>query len=407
MEPPFRMHLRAHGTMSVLLKELKDAPKNPSLALCTATVLFVLSQDRLNMDMDRDSLELLLNLLDTDSRIKDALDGAGLSKRELEKNKSKVQELVAAMKAKGRATNLSLDHISADHLAMETLLSMTSKRAGEWFKEELRELGGLGHLARTLSDCVSYLTVKKIATWTEALTDKLKKANRILPVLENVSHENEENCNYLIAYGREGGEEGEEFLEVLQAFFRLLDEEVQLNPTTDMADREEVGSVLRDTLFSLIRVHINIVHDYRPKANGSLHVGQKQGCVGRVLRCLFIMPYWFCPLGKRFEALVLALTLMINMVEHCEENRQSLMDSMAAQKELDSFCVKEEPRMAVEDLVQLFVDRDTLAKMSEEKTDNILDCVDEEVQEIDPREDPNKKSDKPTLDETVQKLIGK
>jgi Wings apart-like protein regulation of heterochromatin len=32
---------------------------------------------------------------------------------------------------------------------METLLSMTSKRAGEWFKEELRELGGLGHLAKT------------------------------------------------------------------------------------------------------------------------------------------------------------------------------------------------------------------------------------------------------------------
>ena len=41
--------------------------------------------------------------------------------------------------------------------------------------------------------------------------------------------------------------------------------------------------------------------------------------------------------------------------------RQSLMDSMAAQKDAD-FCVKEEPRMAVEDLVQLFIDRDTLAK---------------------------------------------
>ena len=52
---------------------------------------------------------------------------------------------------------------------------------------------------------------------------------------------------------------------------------MQLNPTTDQADKEEVGSVLRDTLFSVIRVHINIVHDYRPKANGSLHVGQKQG----------------------------------------------------------------------------------------------------------------------------------
>ena len=45
--------------------------------------------------------------------------------------------------------------------------------------------------------------------------------------------------------------------------------------------------------------------------------------------------------------------------------------------------------------------------MSEEKTDNILDDIDEEVQEIDPREDSAKKNDKPTLDETVQKLIGK
>lgn len=50
------------------------------------------------------------------------------------------------MKRKGHAINLSLDQISADHLAMETLLSLTSKRAGEWFKEELRELGGLDHL---------------------------------------------------------------------------------------------------------------------------------------------------------------------------------------------------------------------------------------------------------------------
>ena len=140
MEPSFRMHLRADGITSKFFAELKDSPNNPSLALCASTVLFVLSQDRLNMDLDRESLELMLNLLDTESRIKDALDGAGMSKLELEKNKSKVQELVAAMKAKGRAANLSLDHISADHLAMETLLSMTSKRAGNRHLRELHDL---------------------------------------------------------------------------------------------------------------------------------------------------------------------------------------------------------------------------------------------------------------------------
>lgn len=36
--------------------------------------------------------------------------------------------------------------MQAGHLAMETLLSLTSKRAGDWFKEELRLLGGLDHI---------------------------------------------------------------------------------------------------------------------------------------------------------------------------------------------------------------------------------------------------------------------
>ena len=54
--------------------------------------------------------------------------------------------------------------------------------------------------------------------------------------------------------------------------------------------------------------------------------------------------------------------LNVSIINYSIDNfRQSLMDSMAAQKDAD-FCVKEEPRMAVEDLVQLFVDRDALAK---------------------------------------------
>ena len=54
--------------------------------------------------------------------------------------------------------------------------------------------------------------------------------------------------------------------------------------------------------------------------------------------------------------------LNVTIINYSIDNfRQSLMDSMAAQKDAD-FCVKEEPRMAVEDLVQLFVDRDALAK---------------------------------------------
>ena len=323
MEPPFRMHLRAHGTVTKFFQELKDAPDNPSLALCTSTVLFVLSQDRLNMDLDRESLELMLNLLDTDSRIKDALDGAGLSKRELEKNKAKVQELVGAMKAKGRATNLSLDHISADHLAMETLLSMTSKRAGEWFKEELRELGGLDHLVRTMSDCLAFLTADDISMWTDPLLNKLKKSDRVLKVLESVTHENEENCQYLLEY------QGGKFLDCIHSFFKLLDEEVPLNssvtalsenPVLDKEDKESVAYTLRESLLDVIRVYINLVHDYKSIPHGSRLSGEKEDIFDICLHGMFVLPTYI-PEEKRFDVLVLILTLIINLVENCKPNR--------------------------------------------------------------------------------------
>lgn len=47
---------------------------------------------------------------------------------------------------------------------METLLSLTSKRAGDWFKEELRLLGGLDHIVdkgrrRSLRTCTCSLEV--------------------------------------------------------------------------------------------------------------------------------------------------------------------------------------------------------------------------------------------------------
>lgn len=51
---------------------------------------------------------------------------------------------------------------------METLLSLTSKRAGDWFKEELRLLGGLDHIVdkgrrRSLHACTWSLEVTGVA----------------------------------------------------------------------------------------------------------------------------------------------------------------------------------------------------------------------------------------------------
>jgi hypothetical protein len=74
---------------------------------------------------------------------------------------------------------------------METLLSLTSKRAGEWFKEELRELGGVDHLIRTVTSSVRRLVSSKVLlglnSWDSNMAETFSKIERCLKVLENVS----------------------------------------------------------------------------------------------------------------------------------------------------------------------------------------------------------------------------
>ena len=118
----------------------------------------------------------------------------GRTGKELEKNRLKVRELCEEMVRKGHAPHLQLDSITSAQLAMETLLSLTSKKAGEWFKEELRVLGGLDHIIQTVTQCTDQLSgdastgleVLGQWSWDKHRVDALKKVDRCLRVLENV-----------------------------------------------------------------------------------------------------------------------------------------------------------------------------------------------------------------------------
>lgn len=87
-----------------------------SLGMCTATVMFVLSQDRLNMDLDRDCLELMLNLLESDTSHNSALDDCGLSDVQLRKTRERVRQLCEEIQSKGHAKHLNLDNITVSVL---------------------------------------------------------------------------------------------------------------------------------------------------------------------------------------------------------------------------------------------------------------------------------------------------
>lgn len=66
------------------------------------------------MDLDRHSLELMLNLLESDASHRNALDDCGMSSSQLHKNKQKVRELCAEIQSQGHAKHLNLDNITVN-----------------------------------------------------------------------------------------------------------------------------------------------------------------------------------------------------------------------------------------------------------------------------------------------------
>ena len=257
MTPSFRMHIRAHGIVPKFFKALEDSPSDPSLGLCTAMVMFALSQDTLKMDLDRGSLELMLNLLECEGSQKQYPMDIAMNKQHLER-KQKVRELCAEIQSQGKSIHLNLDNITAAQLAMESLLSLTSKRAGEWLKEDLRELGGIEHIIKTVCECCHQIT-EYVEEWTEPLLEKLNKIERCMRILENVTSNNEENQKYTLHY------KSQVFVKALCRFFCLLHTELTLYPTTEKSPKESPGVAIREALVPLLKVILNLTHPFNDR----------------------------------------------------------------------------------------------------------------------------------------------
>lgn len=285
MTPAFRMHVRAHGTATNFFSALHDATQNQSLGLCTAAIMFVLIQDNLNMDLDKHSLELMLNLLDSDISRENNYKETGLTDEQSQRNEQKVIEICREIKNQGKAEHLNLDNISIGTLAMESLLTLTSKRAGEWFKDEMRKLGGLEHIINTICECCKQIS-DYVIEWTETLLEKLRKIERCLRVLENVSERNEENQNYILNY------KNGEMIETLVKFYKLCDNEISLYPTNDASPAGEPGVVLREALVPTLKVLINLTHTFNNKPLGSVLFGEKPVIFDTCLHLLFQAPQY-------------------------------------------------------------------------------------------------------------------
>uniref|UniRef100_A0AAY4AZ14 Wings apart-like protein homolog n=1 Tax=Denticeps clupeoides TaxID=299321 RepID=A0AAY4AZ14_9TELE len=357
--PSFRMHLRARGKVAQVFKMLSDSQQHPNLALCTAALMYILSRDRLNMDLDRACLELMIRLLELeqDHSVDDQL-----TAKEMSKVKEKIRKLCETVHNK----HLDLENITTGHLAMETLLSLTSKRAGDWFKEELRLLGGLDHIVDKVKECVENLSEEEDK---EKLVASLWGAERCLRVLESVTVHNPENQAYLIAYKESqlivSSARGLQHCEqMIQRYSR------EVNSSSSAADstlphcsHSNVGKAVEDCMRAVIGVLLNLTHD---NEWGSTKTGEQDKLMVTALNCVLRVPRYL-PQEQRFDIRVLGLGLLINLVEYSARNRHCLVDM-----QLNTALASSWIYLFVSLCVQLFLEREQAAVLAEAQTDDII-----------------------------------
>ncbi|NXX76443.1 WAPL protein, partial [Urocolius indicus] len=370
--PSFRMHLRAHGMVAMVFKTLDDSQHHQNLSLCTAALMYILSRDRLNMDLDRASLDLMIRLLELEQ---DASSAKLLNEKDMNKIKEKIRRLCETVHNK----HLDLENITTGHLAMETLLSLTSKRAGDWFKEELRLLGGLDHIVDKVKECVDHLSSDENE---EKLVASLWGAERCLRVLESVTVHNPENQSYLIAYKDSqlivSSAKALQHCEELIQRYNRAEDSICLpdnKPLPHQNVTNHVGKAVEDCMRAIIGVLLNLTND---NEWGSTKTGEQEGLIGTAMNCVLQVPK-FLPQEQRFDIRVLGLGLLINLVEYSARNRHCLVN-METSCSFDSFCTGEGDDSlkitgqidAVQALVQLFLERERAAQLAESQTDELI-----------------------------------
>lgn len=363
----FRVSLRAHGISPKIFSALQDAPSDKCLALCTSAITLMLSQDRQNADLDRFALELMMKLLAVDSNNQQSK-----ILKEYNKYVTKVRTFLEKQSGSDELIATGDDDISPASLACESLLSLTSQRTGEWFKEEIRILRGLDHIMdiglQTIEQLQTRHSDSKLHEY--ASIAKLKKMTRCMKLLENVTIQNSTNQQYMISY-----EKGS----FVSALVRLL--ELCRNALNDGISQKKgkakPDKAFEDCFFSILKVFLNLTHNFE---SGSSCIGQQDGFLSSLMLTVLQLPQ-FVTESKRFDLHVLSLELLYNLVEDNKQNIASLMQLRT------SPCHDSQERndqggqlSSIEALVQLFLIREQAARNTDEMTSG-LSTEDESSQE--------------------------
>lgn len=337
----FRMHLRAHGILSRIFGALADSPDCPALALCVACLFMLMSRDRFSIDLEKSSYKLMLKLLSVDDTPKQNSNNSSskryltssapsffksrhsLKQYPIDKEYQNVQMKIHNLCTKPQnldkpiMPDLTLSSTITSKLAMEALLKFSSRKDVDFFKEDLRELGGLDKIIDAACLLIGELPDIEVNP-SENCLRLLQNIEMFLRAFENVTCLNAPNQNHLLMYRS---------AIITTKLNRCLKLCCLLIPESDFEEvngklnRSCSGNTVYSCLLSVLNVFVNLTND---NVAGCSKVGSVPGLIATLTDCILNV-FTQIPLSCHFDFIVLCLGLLINLVENCRSNLRAFL----------------------------------------------------------------------------------
>ncbi|KAK5983219.1 Wings apart protein, partial [Trichostrongylus colubriformis] len=304
----FRQFVRSEGLVSNVFKGLAEAANDQNLALCAATVIYLMSRDFISMQVDAQSLRLLSQLLRIEKMEQN---------EEQKKYATQVWEIFTSymerMESAGKKIvfDLTKEQLTPSSLILEALVFVLARCTDENLKTELLNLGILQWIVGKVEKIVLRLLHDKLSE--DETIQQLVVLERCFRVLESSTVFHKKNQAFLISH------RGSLLIQMCGKLMSIIHDTISNCAVGSQLARSHIAC-----LSLMARVLMNLSHENELCCT---KLGQVPGFLPLCLSSYTFLAPKFAPEDKKFDLYVMMTSLCVNLVERCNSNRRKLIET--------------------------------------------------------------------------------
>ena len=310
----FRDNIRNNNFLKTIFKELSDANQDPSLALCTAAFLYVISIDDKHFDFSKQAIEIILGILKAEE---DNIACKGnLPEKKPSKSLINFRKKISDMfRQELKSIDfIDLDNISTADLVHEVLIFLTAPTAEVDFREFIRTMGGIDFFILSFEHILSRLD--KYHHISNENCQRFMKIERCLQVLENLTYMNSDNQNYALNF------KSKIIIKCLHGTLTnalFVIHKNRSNKIKLLVKSKNMETVF-DCLFATLRLMLNLTHG---NSYSCTEIGKYKSMMEVVLETVLFLPA-NCVAQHKLDCYTLGLGVLINLLGEVNDNRKIL-----------------------------------------------------------------------------------